>query len=71
MNAVVRPDAGEADLTDAGRIAAGGFHVQCDKAEIPVLYVEADHITSSFGRPRTISMVRRLTVMTRWNSSSG
>jgi len=29
------------------------------------------HITSIFGRARTISMVRRLTVMTRWNSSSG
>ena len=29
------------------------------------------HITSSLGKLRTISIVRRLTVMTRWNSSRG
>jgi hypothetical protein len=36
LDAIVGPNAGEANLADAGGIATGGLDIQCDKPKIPI-----------------------------------
>jgi len=52
-------------------IASAAKNWKCILAHDRFTRYPLHHVTSNSGRLRTIFMVSRLTVMTRWNSSRG
>ena len=72
LDLVVGVNTGQADLADAGRIAAGGFNVQCDEAEAALRYAVcvgegwSGREASDFWRPLVGSAGSRLVWLRRF-----